>query len=326
MQRGIGGENGIMNDRATAVAASPVEYRMSGAVASLVAVLIGYLLLNLSFNSIAEEVSRKWPPDPVALTAMVIAMGIMLSEIALACVAIVWGQGRFVGRLLAVWFLGLIGLGAWAMSLLDAAQAVDSDEAQLLRFWFAAMPCVVLAIQVPLWLLRLYFGWRAVHRSTTTTSDTPLSIRDILMGTAITAVSLSLVRFSATWGQEVDAGFWLAWGIAALCLSAIGLLVISPLVLTTLYFRSTLVALVSSATYAVIAGLGATLILVAFVPDVLKDSDFPLILTLLIVCPLAILVPLLIARLAGYRLVMGRGLPTADGAECNIAAAEKLGP
>jgi hypothetical protein len=294
-----------MNERLPPGAEKPAGDRKPViAATAAVLLLIGYLLLNVSFDSLAKGASAKWPPSPVAMLTMVIAMGILGSEIALACVALVWGQGRFIGRLLAVWFVGLIGLGAWGVNLMD--RPPETIGFQTARAAFAAMPSIVLAIQAPLWPLRLYLGWRVVHRSSATASEAPLSIRDILIGTAISAVSLSLLRLAVFPGQSLDAEFWLTCGVAGLCLAASGLFAIAPLVFLALYFRGMLMAALASATYAVMAGLGAILILVAFAPDLLNAPEVLFAVLLFVSGPLALLAPLFLARLAGYRLVTGK--------------------
>jgi len=58
------------------------------------------------------------------------------------------------------------------------------------------LPAVSLSVQIPLWPFRTHLGWRVNAREEAAAkSNQALSILDILVGTAIVAVSLGLIRF-----------------------------------------------------------------------------------------------------------------------------------
>ena len=70
-------------------------------------------------------------------------------------------------------------------------------------------------------MLKLYFGWRIElpNEPLAAGSLKSHSIRDILIGTLITALSITAVRFVVDSLQDLDLDFWAAWGIGVACLS-----------------------------------------------------------------------------------------------------------
>jgi hypothetical protein len=132
-----------------------------------------------------------------------------------------------------------------------------------------------------------------------------LSIRDFLIGTAIAALSITLVQFVPDNRDEVNADFWTGWAIAALFIAAAGMFLVAPLMVVTLRLRDLSLAIFTSIPYAVAGPAAFTALLAAIFPGLTRDSDFPMIPIALVSCALALTVPLWIVRAAGYRLRIG---------------------
>jgi hypothetical protein len=144
------------------------------------------------------------------------------------------------------------------------------------------------------------------HAPLSAGSQRPHSIRDILIGTLVTALSITAVRFVVDSRQDLDQDFWTAWGIGVACLAGASLLVLAPLMILILRVNRPAVAIGSAAGYAVAAGTLVTVLWTALHPGILNDTDFPMFPSMLISCSLAVVAPLAVARLAGYRLQIGQ--------------------
>src|SRR4029078_1404742 len=64
----------------------------------------------------------------------------------------------------------------------------------------------------PLWIFRLYFGWRLTKPTKTETRSPPLGIRDYLVGTAIAAVAVSFARLAVPLSWDAK-DYWPGWAL-----------------------------------------------------------------------------------------------------------------
>ncbi len=185
------------------------------------AIAIGCAAFNLLMPPIISSVG----PEPLPLLAL--TLGMLVSQLAALSAVLVFGEARFWLRLLAVWAVGY-GL---ALSFVAGVILVEgsSNVAEPIRIICCGLPLVALAVQTPLWAARLYCGWR-IARPGQTAQQRPLSIGDILGGTAVAALTVGAVRFVAQNPRQADLGFWIGWGIAVPSIAGISLIAILPVI------------------------------------------------------------------------------------------------
>lgn len=284
------------------------------AIAGGVAIVAAYAVVNFAVYPFLDRTS--WSlVHPLVYLAAGICLGTIASEIGVLSAALVFGVAPgFALRLMGLWALGLLLFACWAAGVLFAEGFRGRRDWPWEMFYDLALilPLISLAVQAPLWMLKLYFGWRIELANAPVPDSNPksLSIRDILFGTLVTALAIAAVRFVVSSQSDLDLNFWAAWGIGITFLAGASLLVLAPLMMLILRVDRPAVAFGAAAGYAVTAGIVATITWVAVEPGILKDSDFPTFFTLLISSALTPIAPLGIARWAGYRLRIGQGTAT----------------
>ena len=237
-----------------------------------------------------------------------LALGVYAAELGALTLWLVWGPDTFLWRL-TMHSTAAFGLYvAWALGF-GAAFATDAPPGGIQQVWgwvLCGLPLISLAAQLPLWPLRIYFGWK-VERESTAVKPQPLLIRDFLAGTVVTSVSLAALRLMPEDFQR-DPDFGIAWGVgtfATLGISAISLL---PAIVFVLRFKETPAA--AGAWFGYVAGMWmATLAVVSILGGSGPPED---IVFAMIVAfgsfATAIFGVLFIARLRGYRLWFSRDL------------------
>jgi hypothetical protein len=164
--------------------------------------------------------------------------GAIAAEAGVLAVWLVWCEWPLSLRLALHWLAALFLFGCWVLGSLAAWQA---DPYYPDRFLFqpklvvataAALPPISLAVQIPLWLCRLVFGWRLVRtaKSQRPPTESKLSIRDLLVGTSVVAASLGCLRLVALDPQQIEARYWALWGLGVLALIAVSAVVLLSLV------------------------------------------------------------------------------------------------
>lgn len=257
------------------------------------------------------------------------ALGLFPAQLGALTLWLVWGPGPLVARLARHWLAALALFTAWAMgagiALSDGPTGVVPSA---LGAVLCSLPLVSLAAQLPLWPLRTHAGWRveqivesSIRHEPGPPASQPLAIRDILIGTAATAIALAGIRVVAAItdarqaGGQMEPTYWLAWGIAVLLIAALSLTGFLPA--TWLLLRGAepaprlglWLAYVGVATLAIIVVIGA-------IAGAGPDAE-PLV---GLVCvaggfALALSVPLLLARSQGWRLVLPSDPPSSSPAD-----------
>ena len=137
----------------------------------------------------------------------ILFVGFMASQVAALSMAFVFALGRFVWRLTRWWSVGGALLVCWLIGY--GARRVDE------YLWDVpfSLPLAALIAQAPLWALRSFCGWRWERNGDApATTEVRWSLADLLIGTAMVAVSLALVRFVS---YSLDDGFWMSWAYFA---------------------------------------------------------------------------------------------------------------
>ena len=91
------------------------------------------------------------------------AVGVYAGELALLTLGLVFGPGAFLPRLAVHWVVALGLYVAWALGFAAAIASESVPAGGIPMVWRIALcglPLVSLAAQLPLWPLRIYFGWR----------------------------------------------------------------------------------------------------------------------------------------------------------------------
>lgn len=247
--------------------------------------------------------------------------GLIAGQMAALCVWFVWAAGglwlRVVQLALAAILLATAALlGLWAGAGFDLGPTSRED------FKAAAttglmLPPIALAVQVPLWLCCLVFDWRIVPQHDVTPPP-PLSIRDLLSGTALVALALGSMRLLLAATQrgtdlEFASGFWQAWAISAVILAGTSALLILPMVAILLRPEANETAARGGCAFAAGAVGLAWLTMLLLAAQIGAGGRGPegiafLFLAVLVLTALGtLLAPLWMARSQGYRLKIGRG-------------------
>jgi hypothetical protein len=233
-------------------------------------------------------------------------LGVLPGQIGALASWLVWGQGRFLRRLaihwasaLALWLSAIMGCFVGASPPREAANGIIAT--------ICLLPLVSLIVQAPLWPLRIYLGWK-VERPDQLRSgrEHALSIGDILAGTAVTALSLGLLR---AW-PHVDFGVnipWTAFAIVGICILGASLFGLLPVLVVVLRCRKASTAL---AGYAALALFSLVVMIFAVGSRGVRVEEVLVVVVVMVVpvCSFAVTLaaPWLVYRAAGYRLVWSR--------------------
>jgi hypothetical protein len=264
------------------------------------------------------------------------AVGLFPAQLGALTLWLVWGPGSFLRRLAVHWIAALALFAAWALGIAVAIGG-DGPARELPSIWGAvccSLPIVSLAAQLPLWPLRTHLGWRVDRLREEASADPrldrslalpsppdatrqPLAIRDILTGTVVTAVALAGIRAVAALtdarqaGGQVDPGFWLGWGLAVLIIAAVSLLGFLPALCLLLRGDEPAPRVALWLAYVAVVALVTIVVVAGLVGAGPNAEPFVGLFCLLASFALALVVPLLLARSLGWRLVLPGDPPPA---------------
>ena len=232
------------------------------------------------------------------------AFGAQMALHAVWCVFVPlhWIKRFLVGATSALALYGVL-VGAFAFSL----DFLDEEEWLILVIGLLCLPLLLLAAQAPLWIMRIWFRWRIVHRDDgSSTTFQSLRIRDLMIATAVIAMALTAVQISQSIDASSSDGSIVAVAVAALVVMAISAITVLPSVLATLRSRRLLLAMsvVLSVDIAVVLCY-MVILAVFFDAPVLSWETYvgtPIISVGFFVASIS---PMLIARKLGYRLLWG---------------------
>mgnify|MGYP001076587510 CR=1 FL=1 len=234
-------------------------------------------------------------------------MGMIGGQIALHSIWCVfaplhWAKRFFVGTTSAI----LLYMGIFVPSLVpDRIRHADVAD---LAAPLLCLPLFLLAAQTPLWIMRMWFRWRIVHRDDAASGQfEPLRIGGLLLATAVIGMALAAARLSQSIGSSSgnDSIVWLV--VAALVIMVISGITVLPAILAGLYARRLPLALGLA-----LAPDAAIVVVYVALAVTLGGGRFEW--ELFIVMPVfaggyfvTLTAPMLIARRLGYRLLWGRG-------------------
>jgi hypothetical protein len=170
-------------------------------------------------------------------------MGVVLSQFAVFPTWLSWDTSPLWQRLAIVAVLAMVFCVAWLVSF-PAGDAIDGRKlGSLLNREVLALlcllPAIILAIDLPLQILRVLFGWRIVQTWQNPPAERPLAISDLLAAMAAVAVALTCARLAKgliPGGNEAQ--FWFALAIGAACGAGGGIVIVPTLAWLTFRVRS----------------------------------------------------------------------------------------
>jgi hypothetical protein len=257
-------------------------------------------LFNLSWVWVIASVHSPMPGPPPTIGVF---FGILGGQLGALSTWFVWSQRSFAIRL-PVYCILLYVLLAFLLAGLWIGEPASPDT--FARGAAYGLPLVSLAIHLPLWLLRCYFGWEIIASANQKNGSQPrqaLSIADIVVGTALAAVAVSAARFTSNEPTYPRAHDWQGWCAAVGIIAGISLASLPPIVFCTLWFRRVQTGLWILSGYTLIAII--TFVLIAgriFRPRSISAEEVVELGGLVVALAGGTLVPLLVARFRGLRL------------------------
>ena len=233
--------------------------------------------------------------------------GVMLAQAGAISAFQVWTRGRFWVRLTLHWAVGAMGVAALSLGAI-----ISGDfEPELICFLFS-LPALALAVQLPLWITRVYLGWHFLAAATAPVSSAhysaserePLSIRDFFIGTLLVAVSLGFLRVAAS----IEDDIWIVMAVAmpsVMIATALSVIPIGRLLTSEFDWRLGVVLIALETLIAAIVVVAA----VYWMETGARAWDLFGIATIVFAFAATLSAAALAARFAGYRLQTNRSAP-----------------
>jgi hypothetical protein len=285
------------NASATGPAPQPADQPLAGLGGFVAAACVG--------NALALPILRgtdgAWP-----LVAMVV--GYFCAQFGLAAMYLVWGLEPFPRRLIKHWIVALGLFGSWAIGF--AMAFGDRSGEGIPEVWgsvLCTLPLVSLAAQLPLWPLRIYLGWRIEQPGGAAHGEAnALSIRDMILGTVVTAVTLAALRLVpglAGFAAPRESEMWIMWAIWGLSIAGASTVALVPATLVSFRMQDGGAAAGVLGGIAVVAWVITLSILGAMGPGGSMPGEFVAGIALVYGSFTATLaLPLFLVRSRGYRL------------------------
>jgi hypothetical protein len=273
-------------------------------------------------------------PSGGDLVIVGLVLGVFPAQVGALTLWLVFGSGPFLLRLAAHWGIAFGLFAAWALGCAAAmADGPTRELPEVLSAVVCSLPLVSLAAQLPLWPLRTHLGWRVElpndekgsgvlggerlsnmekpcpPKTPGPLAPDPLTIRDILVGTVVTAVAVAGLRiFPQIWGrgEYFWEGYWMAWAIGAGVIALVSLLALLPAITMLLRIRDTAGASLAWLGYVATAGF-VTVVAIGLIARAGPPPEFIVgLICVFTSFALTLGLPLWIVRAHGWRLVMPR--------------------
>jgi hypothetical protein len=228
--------------------------------------------------------------------------GVMLAEGFVLAAWLVWSDRPFFQRLCLHWIAAALLNFTWLLGAIVTEGVRDGDIRDALEVIPFSLPLFSLAIQLPLWIARYYFGWRLVDGCADPVAARPMGTRDLMLGTVIVAVSLALARLAE--GMDDSSEGWLVWAILAPSVAGISLVSVLPVAVWLLRMQNPAIGLICIPVQTMIAIL-VTITIIA-INERIRLQEVVFIATIICGFAAALTAAALAARAAGLRLEIGR--------------------
>jgi hypothetical protein len=193
----------------------------------IVLCLVCNFLMVPAFSSLAAHPGELRAAFTFGIIGCVFAQGNLLAA------WLAWAEGPFLRRLAIHWIIAaglyLIWLGGLFLTSLvghTISRGPTSDPRQVAQTVALGVSLVSLAAQLPLWIVRQWFGWRLTKEDAERTQpiEPPLAIRDLMLATIIVAASFALARLVPSLKQSELWTMWTVFFTAATVISTISVL------------------------------------------------------------------------------------------------------
>lgn len=244
----------------------------------------------------------EWIDDDSFL--VVWCVGLIFAEGFVAAAWLVWSERPFLQRLLLHWVAAAVLGIAWLLGAIATEGVSDGDIRDVLEVIPFSLPLFSLAIQLPLWIARYYFGWRLVDACADPVAARPMGTRDLMLGTVIVAVSLALARLAE--GMDDSPEGWLIWSILAPSVAGISLVSVLPVAVWLLRMQNPVIGLICIPVQTMIA-ICVTITIIAM-NERIRPQEVFFVATIIVSFAAALTAAALAARVAGFRLQIGQGV------------------
>ena len=251
-----------------------------------------------------------WDQDDWGAVFVYVMLGLITAQFAVVAAWLAWGEPEFWRRLLIVGGLALVYVPTWMLGC-AAGNWIDNrgfrlpdDEAKFIYATALLLPPVMLALALPLHVMRALFGWRLSRSGLEADAGRPLAIGDLLVAMAVVAAALTSARLAKQLaGGTNESEFWLELGTGAACGGAASFMLVLPLTWLSFRLRSVPTVVAAIGLFSILAAgvLWMTAALVFRAPLPRLWEMIGLVITGAIGM-YAVGAILLLARGAGYRL------------------------
>ena len=183
------------------------------ALMPLVVLLIaGFVLCSTAVGPLMNAIG---PNEPGAILVFFCFGVIGAAAVTIATIGVL-APWPFWFRMPLSFFLGTMLVGAWTLGYATSSTIFDEQDS-VFQNWSVVVfcyPIVFLAVQTPLWLMRSVGKWTITH-SDYRPEQRPLTIRDILAGTAMIGFALAGAQLARQLGSSIfptEGDFWIAIG------------------------------------------------------------------------------------------------------------------
>jgi hypothetical protein len=281
---------------------------------------IGFAALNFLFLPVIWAINSVGPLSAlatyIAVYLVAFLMGAMSAQPGLLAIAAVFGSGTTWRRHVIVFSVVLLLALSGAVSIFVEEKVHQVGISPGGQIWpcMLLVPILFCACQLPLWPLRSLCCWRIAKDDQSASEQAPrLSIAGIFSATAVIALSLGAVRFgrdslSFLAGAQADSQmWWLLTGIWAAVIFTISLAVLPLFTVAIFRTRSRLLGAAGATAWSAL--LFVTAITITRLASGGWPFPFPWHWLAAIVAgfTVGLVVPLMVVRLYGYRLLWGRG-------------------
>lgn len=231
-------------------------------------------------------------------------VGVMLAEGFVLAAWLAWGDRPFWQRLLLHWVAAAVLGTVWLLGAIAMAGFRDGDIRDALEVIPFSLPLFSLAIQLPLWIARYYFGWRLVDTCADPSAARPMGTRDLMLGTVIVAVSLALARLAE--GMNDNSEGWLVWAILTPSVAGISLVSVLPVAAGLLHSKNVAIGLICIPIQTMVAFVVTVTIAAMSAPRSFNLRDVFFIASIIFGFAATLTASALAARAAGFRLAIGQ--------------------
>ncbi len=168
-------------------------------------------------------------PDDAGAFFVYMCFGVICAAAGLVAIGGAIGPGPFLLRIAVSIGVAVVLFVFWSLGFLAAEDIPLGSDRRDLLVTLLCFPIVYVSIQIPLWIVRFAFSWRCefVVAMQAEPAVSPLTIRKLLIVTALVAVALGATRAAASVTPEPLPDFWFV--LAIVCASTAGVSSISTL-------------------------------------------------------------------------------------------------